>query len=137
MARRTVGPLRFNEEGIFAEMNVTDPVKSGVAEGVGPQFRVVVTAAADGTVVLPHGELDLATAADLEAVLLAQRGRVVVDLRGLSFVDASGLRVLLEAEARSRRDGMNLRFIDGEATRRLFEHAGVPGRLTYIEPPVA
>ena len=118
-------------------MNVTDPLESGVAEGVGPQFRVVVTAGADGTVVLPHGELDLATAADLEAVLLAQSGRVVVDLRGLSFVDASGLRVLLEAEARSRQDGMNLRFVAGEAVRRLFEHAGVPDRLSYIEPPVA
>jgi anti-anti-sigma factor len=118
-------------------MNVTDPRESGVAEGVGAQFRVVVTAGADGTVVLPHGELDLATAADLEAVLLAQSGRVVVDLRELSFVDARGLRVLLEAEARSRLDGMNLRFVAGEAVRRLFEHAGLPDELSYIEPPVA
>ena len=118
-------------------MNVTDPRESGVTEGVVPQFRVVVKDGADRTVVVPHGDLDLATAADLEAVLLAQSGRVIVDLRGLSFVDARGLRVLVEAQARSRQDGMNLRFIDGEATRRLFEHAGVPDELTYIEPPVA
>jgi anti-sigma B factor antagonist len=115
--------------------HVTDSVETG--EGVGSQFWVVVTAGAGGTVVLPHGELDLATAADLEAVLVAQTGRVVVDLRGLSFVDASGLRVLLEAQARSRQDGMALRFVAGEAVRRLFQHAAVPDPLTYIEPPVA
>jgi anti-anti-sigma factor len=118
-------------------MNVTDPEETGVTEAVGPQFQVVVTAGANGTVVLPCGELDIATAADLEAVLLAQSGRVVVDLRELSFVDARGLRVLLEAEARSRLDGMNLRFVAGEAVRRLFEHAGLPDELSYIEPPVA
>jgi anti-anti-sigma regulatory factor len=59
---------------------------------------------------------------------------VVEDLRELSFVDASGLRVLLEAEARSRQNGMNLRFIGGEAVRRLFELAAVPDPLTYVEP---
>jgi anti-sigma B factor antagonist len=117
-------------------MNVTDPRESGAAESVGPQFRVVVTADANGTLVLPDGELDLASAPELEAVLLAQRGRVVVDLRGLSFVDATGLRVLLQAEARSRQDGKNLRFIAGEAAQRLFELAGVPDHLTYIEPPL-
>ena len=118
-------------------MNVTDSRQSGVTEGDEPQFRVVVTGGTNGTVVLPHGELDVASAPELEAVLLAQNGRVVVDLRGLSFVDASGLRVLLEAEARSRQDGMNLRFVAGAAVRRLFELAEIADRLTYIEPALA
>ena len=52
---------------------------------------------------VPEGELDLGTAQDLEAVLATQSGPVVVDLRKLSFVDLTGLRVLSEADARSRR----------------------------------
>jgi anti-sigma B factor antagonist len=118
-------------------MNVTDPGGARVTEGDEPRLQIAVTARADETLVLPEGELDLATAADLEAVLLAHTGRVVLDLRRLSFVDASGLRVLLEAEARSRQDGMGLAFVAGEAVRRLFELAAVPDQLTYIEPPVA
>jgi anti-sigma B factor antagonist len=102
-----------------------------------PDFRVVVSARREGTLVVPRGELDLATAPDLEAVLVAQTGPVVLDLRELSFVDASGLRVLLQAEARSRQNGKNLSFIAGRAVRRLFEIADVPDHLTYIEPPRA
>ena len=109
-------------------MNAADRDEPGVAEGPEPEFRVVVSAAAKFTLVVPVGELDLAAAPELEAVL---------DLRKLSFVDASGLRVLLEAEARSRQDGMNLRFIAAQNVRRLFELAGEPDRLTYVKPPAA
>ena len=59
---------------------------------------------------------------------------MVVDLRKLSFIDLTGLRLLLAADARSRQDGMNLRFIPGPMVRRLFEVAELPDRLTYVEP---
>jgi hypothetical protein len=42
---------------------------------------VVVSARGNATLVVPQGELDIATTPDLEAVLTAQSGRVVVDLR--------------------------------------------------------
>jgi anti-anti-sigma factor len=74
------------------------------------------------------------TAQDLEAVLATQSGPVVVDLRKLSFIDLTGLRVLLDADARSRQDGMNLRFIPGRMVRRLLEVAELPDRLPYVEP---
>jgi anti-anti-sigma factor len=115
-------------------MNVTGCDETGVAEGLGPDFRVVVTTRAGGALLVPHGELDLAAAPQLEAALFAQRGRVVLDLRELTFVDATGLRVLMEAEAHSRQDGKRLRFIAGDAVRRLFEVAAVPDPLTYAEP---
>ena len=83
---------------------------------------------------VPEGELDLRTAQDLEAVLATQSGPVVVDLRKLSFIDLAGLRMLLDADARSRRDGMNLRFIPGPMVRRLLEVAELPDRLAYVEP---
>ena len=88
---------------------------------------------AAGTVVVPVGDLDLDTAQHLEAVLATRSGPVVLDLRRLSFIDLSGLRLLLDADARSRQDGMNLRFIPGPMVRRLFEVAKLPDRLAYVE----
>ena len=98
------------------------------------EFRVVVSEHAAATVVVPVGELDVGTAQELERVLATQSGPVVVDLRELSFVDLTGLRVLVDADARSRQDGMNLRFIPGRKVRRLLEVAELPDRLAYVEP---
>jgi anti-anti-sigma factor len=115
-------------------MNVSDPDDHGAVDRHEFGFRLVVSEHAAGTVVAPQGELDLTTARDLEAVLATQSGQVVVDLRKLSFIDLTGLRVLLEADARSRQDGMNLRFISGPVVRRLFELAQMPDPLWYTEP---
>lgn len=115
-------------------MNVSDPDNQRAVNRHTAEFRVVVSEHAAGTVVVPQGELDLGTAQDLETVLAAQSGPVVVDLRKLSFIDLTGLRVLLDADARSRQDGMNLRFIPAPMVRRLFEVAELPDRLMYVEP---
>jgi anti-anti-sigma regulatory factor len=61
---------------------------------------------------------------------------VVVDLGQVTFVDLAGLRVLLEADARSRQDGMNVAFIAGVAVRRLVERAHLSDPLTYVDPPL-
>ena len=65
--------------------------------------------AGEAVVVTIRGEVDLATAPELESCL--QRAftdgpdGVVLDLEGLTFIDSSGLRVLvaLAKDARSRR----------------------------------
>jgi anti-sigma B factor antagonist len=119
-------------------MNVTDLFEPGEAGTPEPeQFRVVMSERPNATLVVPHGELDLAAAPELAAVLAAQSGPVTVDLRHLSFIDASGLRILLEAEAASRQDGKNLRFVAGDAVRRLLQFAELPDSLTCVEPPSA
>ena len=115
-------------------MNVSDPDDHRASVRSMAEFRVVVSEHAAGTVVVPEGELDLGTAQDLEAVLATQSGPVVVDLRKLSFIDLTGLRVLLDADARSRQNGMNLRFIPSPMVRRLFELAQLPDPLWYVEP---
>ncbi|WP_063771925.1 STAS domain-containing protein [Kitasatospora mediocidica] len=67
------------------------------------------------SVVHVEGELDIATADQLSERLkrdLDRRGpraRLVVDLSGLEFCDASGLRALLEADTTARRLGGQLR----------------------------
>ena len=119
---------------MFHGMNVSDLEDPGAVNRHKAEFRVVVSEDAAGTVVVPSGELDLGTASDLEAVLATQSGPVVVDLRELRFIDLAGLRALLEADARSRQDGMNLRFIPGPMVRRLLSVAELPDRLAYVEP---
>lgn len=60
-------------------------------------FEIVVSPAPhEGVVVAIVGELDVVTAPDFEAALREQlaAGPVRLDLRGLSFMDSTGIRVL-------------------------------------------
>src|SRR5437867_6216495 len=60
-------------------------------------------------VVAPEGEIDIATAEMLEGRIEAAESTdpkvVVIDLNGLSFMDSSGLRVLLSALKRAETAG--------------------------------
>jgi anti-anti-sigma factor len=103
--------------------------------GVDPEFRLVVSARGNSTLVVPQGELDLATAPELEATLVEQSGRVVVDLRQVSFADATALHALMRVDERSRQNGMNVAFIAGHAVQRLIDAIGLSDPLTLIEPP--
>ena len=68
---------------------------------------------ADGSVrISAHGELDLATASALAEALSDcdpdDHGRLVLDLADVPFIDATGLRVLIEARRRRVRAGGDL-----------------------------
>jgi anti-sigma B factor antagonist len=56
-----------------------------------------------------RGELDMYTAPLLERELRnavrSHPSEIVLDLKGLSFVDVSGLRAILDAARRARREG--------------------------------
>lgn len=67
--------------------------------------------AADGTLVVElAGELELASAERFERALgeLAEHSRLVLDLRGLEFIDSSGVRCLICAQDQARRAGREL-----------------------------
>jgi anti-sigma B factor antagonist len=80
-------------------------------------------------VVIPRGELDLATAPALEAALdraLTAAPRVVLDLRELEFIDSSGLRALLTARRRAQDAGAEFSLVAGDrGLERTLEIAGV------------
>jgi anti-anti-sigma factor len=63
-------------------------------------FRVNVRSLDDTTVVIPKGEIDLATRDDLRAALERCNGSVVVDLSGVTFLDSSGIGVLASQHKR-------------------------------------
>ena len=55
------------------------------------------------------GELDIATAPQLERTLDASQAQlVVVDLREVTFLDSSGLHAIINAAIRARQDGRRL-----------------------------
>ena len=93
---------------------------------------------ADGSLRLyAHGELDLATASAFEEALrdCARRhpARVVVDLADVPFIDASGLRVLIEARRRQHEaDGELLIARPSRQVARLLEVAGPRTELRIV-----
>ena len=73
-------------------------------------FAVEVQRRDDVAIVQPRGELDLATVETLRAALddIKGPGRLVLDLRGLSFLDCTGLHLLVGLHQRAQRDEFQL-----------------------------
>jgi anti-sigma B factor antagonist len=102
----------------------------GIAEEEGPGGARVVRV---------HGELDIATAGDLERAVLRPREpgeQVVLDLAGLRFMDSTGLRVLMRArsEAKAGRWDLYLRNVPANV-QRLFSLSGVHDAVPQEPPP--
>ena len=93
----------------------------------------------DDHVIALSGELDLADTCRVTDELVRVEGtdarRIVLDLSDLSFIDTSGVRLIIEAQARSRADGQRLALLRGpRAVRRVFEIAGLNDRLPFVDP---
>jgi anti-anti-sigma factor len=69
-------------------------------DGVLPGLRIEVSSFDGAGAVVLTGELDLATAPELEAALATVSGALDVDCRSLTFIDAAGIAVLLRASKR-------------------------------------
>ena len=76
-------------------------------------FEVDVQRRGGVAVVRPHGELDIATAETLWSALdgVEPAGRLVLDLRGLSFIDSSGRHMLVALHSRAQREGFQLSLV--------------------------
>ena len=88
-----------------------------------------------------RGELDLATAPQLEELLdarLGSGGEVLIDLRGLQFMDSSGVRVLVAGHAQASRAGTLLRLVRpdaGNPVAKIIEVSGLDSELHFVDPP--
>lgn len=85
------------------------------------------------------GELDLSTADEVEEELESAEALgpavLMLDLSGLSFLDSTGLRVVLAADDRARRDGRRLVLVRGpDPVHRVFRIALLEERLDFVEP---
>ena len=102
-----------------------------------PAFGVRAQAVERAHVVAPRGELDLFTVDELKAVLTERPERcdaVVLDLRGLTFFDTSGMRLVVETL--HELDGSGVRFAlvrGGTDVQRLFTLARLDERLPFFD----
>jgi anti-anti-sigma factor len=99
-------------------------------------YGLEISSAGIGEVLLrATGEIDLEVAPQLlDSILCAalphDRGRVVLDLGGVSFMDSSGLATLIEARRRVREQALELVIVNVTApVLRMFELTGVAGHL--------
>jgi anti-sigma B factor antagonist len=105
-------------------------------------FRVEVRNTDATTVISVSGELDLASSPaleeELERVAQSDAQLVVVDLRGLEFMDSTGLSVLVRAHQRAEENGRRLGLVNGsQQVQRLLTLTGVADRLTLTDVPEA
>jgi anti-sigma B factor antagonist len=103
-----------------------------------PPFRCETD---DGRV-RPIGELDIATVPEVDRHLreLVDGGgdRVVLDLRDVTFMDSSGLRLILRWQEAAKEDGHTFGLIAGPpAVERVFHITRMRSLLTFVDPPDA
>ncbi len=103
-------------------------------------LRIHSERVADDTVVVsPRGEIDAYTAPQLRHELARASAdgpvrRLVVDLSGVTFIDSSGLGVLIGALRRQReRDGSLAVVLPPSPIRRIFEITALDRVLTLCE----
>jgi anti-anti-sigma factor len=98
------------------------------------EFEADISVRGDELWVLPTGDLDIGAAPELsETLSLAMASdakSIVIDLRGLEFIDSTGLRTLLEAQ--QSEGGERISFVAGnEHVQSVFRIAGLLDELPF------
>jgi anti-sigma B factor antagonist len=106
------------------------------------QLRTTVREAEGAILVALFGELDLSEVEQVREVLGAAEAKqpqvLVIDLRGLEFMDSSGIRAVVEADIRAKSDGRRLLLVRGpDPVHRVFTIALLDRRLEFIDAPPA
>jgi anti-sigma B factor antagonist len=106
------------------------------------QFQISSEPEADGQRLRLSGELDIATAPQLEAAVASAlaRGarRLVIDLSGLQFIDSSGLRLCIVLSDRAVNEGWTLRLVRPVgAPLSVFQMTGAEQYLPFGEDAAA
>jgi anti-sigma B factor antagonist len=114
----------------------------GEIEPSTPPTELRCEVARNGTVawVQPIGELDLDSVHRVEAALEGLRDErcssVVLDLRGLTFMDSTGLRLVIRWDTAAREGGFRFAIVPGaEVVQRVFRLTGMGDHFTIAEPP--
>lgn len=97
---------------------------------------------ADTTVLGLAGELDISSGPRVEAELARAEerspARLVLDLSHLEFMDSTGLRIVVSADARARERGARLVIVRGpDPVQRIFRVTRLEERLEMVDSPGA
>ena len=102
------------------------------------EFEVDVRTEARATVVTVSGELDVASSRTLEQELakLQQATTMIVDLRTLTFIDSTGLGVLLRTHQLCKQHGRRFALACGAGqVSRLLSLTGLGDELLVVDSP--
>lgn len=115
----------------------SEPLRAAQLRKLG---ELTLTSVREGDVhtVCLFGELDLATADavadEIGRVQATDAPSIVIDLSGLTFMDSTGVRLMLNANARSRADANRLTMLrGGVAVQRVLELCGVDRLLPFAD----
>ena len=87
----------------------------------------------------PKGELDMATVPEvdrqIEEVTSTGFKKVVLDLAGLTFLDSTGLRLLIKWTQLCRQDAIEFSVLPGgPQVERVLDISGIRPELTFADP---
>jgi anti-sigma B factor antagonist len=119
---------------------VATPIRIADDRAAGEILVVDVKWLGATALVQPWGELDLASAETLRAELaeIGAPRSLVLDMRGLSFIDSAGLHLLTELHGRAAREGFELEFIAPPAPAdRAIRVCGLDRHMTFVADPPA
>ena len=99
------------------------------------EFRIVAGGEPHAPVLEVHGEIDVATAAQLTQAIgeVLDRGvpRLLVDLAAVSFIDSSGMSALVRADLKAKALGTQMRIGNAAGNaRRSIELCGLSSLLS-------
>ena len=104
-----------------------------------PDFSVSRRRSNDAIVVVPVGEIDLATIDALQGEIdaaAAEAEQVVLDLREVAFIDSAGLRLVVHSSKALEADGGTFAVVRGpREVQRVFDLVGLDGRVTMLDQP--
>jgi anti-sigma B factor antagonist len=106
-----------------------------LTQHIGP-FNCQVTSDGEHAVVAPQGELDMATVGAVEQELRRLRGsgagKIVLDLGGLTFMDSSGLHLVVRWTSEASKDGFEFELEPGPpVVQRIFELSALEETLPW------
>src|SRR5262245_40649443 len=108
------------------------------SESPEPAFDVLTESHGPVLVIRASGELDIASAKSLEKEIRAgfagEAEAVLLDLDEVSFIDSTGISVLLAAATMSSSNGQRLRLVRiSPSVRRAFEVSGLEGAFPLTD----
>jgi anti-anti-sigma factor len=104
------------------------------------EFRVDVTREPDTVRISPVGEVDAATIGGVREhindAMATGTGRLILDLREITFLDSTALHLAVETNDWAARNGVEFAIIPGSpAVQRTFHVAQLTERLPFVDVP--
>jgi anti-sigma B factor antagonist len=126
----------------FAQRSVLAAPSCGAQRGTtcapAAAFSITAVATGDEVRIVASGELDIAARPQLQELVgglaFASLARVVVDLRGLEFIDSTGVAFVLDLAKAACEHGTTLAFVRGpQAVQHVFAVTGIDLALTFVD----